>query len=93
MSGSSLSYDIVTAVSQAKGVTPGELVPLHDVVDPDALEALFDDPDGPALRDGHVSFTYEGYVVEVGNGEVTLTTAEQQGSESGPGTGPGPESI
>lgn len=88
MSGSSLSYDIVMAVSQAEGVTPSELIPLHDVVDPDALDALFDDPAGPALRDGHVSFIYEGYVVEVDNGEVTLTAAEQQGPGTGPGTGP-----
>lgn len=72
----SISYAVVSEVSDAKGVAPDELRPLHDVIDPDALESLFDSSSGQSLREGHVSFTYEGFIVEVRDDEVSLRAGE-----------------
>ncbi|MFB6164770.1 MAG: HalOD1 output domain-containing protein [Haloarculaceae archaeon] len=74
-----LSYAIVTQVAEAKGIEPEELRPLHDVVDPDALESLFDDANGSALRDGFVSFAYEGFVVTVDD-EQSIDVATRDAS-------------
>ena len=76
MAESSISYAVVSEVSKAKGVAPDELRPLHDVIDPDALESLFDSSDGASLRSGHVSFNYEGFVVEVRDDTVSLRAGE-----------------
>lgn len=71
---SSISHGVVTAVADAKDVDPVDLRPLHDVIDPDALEALFDETDGSRLRTGHVAFDYEGFLVQVeDDGAVTVT--------------------
>jgi hypothetical protein len=77
---SSISYGVVTEVSRAKGVAPDELRPLHDVVDPDALEALFDRSDGESFLNGHVSFTYEGYIVEVRSDEISVRATDELNS-------------
>jgi len=46
------SVALVTAVSECKGIEPTDLSPpLHDVVDPDALDNLFDRLRGPLTRD------------------------------------------
>lgn len=65
MDDGSISYSIVSHVADQRGVEPEELRPLHDVIDPDALESLFDDANGSMLRDGHVAFSYEGFIVRV----------------------------
>lgn len=57
------SVAVVMAVAAREGVDPTELSPpLNDVVDPDALDALFAGTDDPGSR---LSFTYRGYSVEV----------------------------
>lgn len=74
MQQSSISYGVVNEVAQAKGVEPAELRPLHDVIDPDALESLFDETDGARLREGHVSFSYEGFLVHIeDDGSIAVT--------------------
>jgi hypothetical protein len=65
MTSESITYDIVRAVAAEKAVDAVSLSPLHEVVDPDALESLFDDADGAALRRGHVVFDYEGFAIRV----------------------------
>jgi hypothetical protein len=64
------STAVVCAVADALAVHPREIDPVYDVVDPDALDALFEDPDrAPAV----VSFEYEGFAVSVcGTGEITF---------------------
>jgi len=75
MAHESISYALVREVAAEKGVDPEALVPLHDVIDPDALESMFDDADGSVLQDGHLSFNYEGFSVRVDDdGSVSLTT-------------------
>ncbi|NHN57616.1 MULTISPECIES: HalOD1 output domain-containing protein [Halorussus] len=77
------SERIVSKVSHRENVDPVELQPpLNEVVDLDALDALFASRNGRTTRDadGHVEFTYEGYRIwvesdgvididEVGGGE------------------------
>ena len=68
------SAAVVLAVAAAANVRPHELDPLYEVVDPDALNHLFDDPGRAPLA---VSFEYEGYAVTLrGRGEVVLTDAD-----------------
>ncbi|SDE72082.1 HalOD1 output domain-containing protein [Halorientalis regularis] len=65
MADESISYALVRKVAAEKEVDPAALTPLHDVIDPDALESMFDDTGGSVLRNGHVSFDYEGFTVEI----------------------------
>ena len=59
---------IVGAVADAEGVSPLELQPLARVVDPDALNALFE-----GGGDVRLEFEYRGFSVRVsGDGQVTL---------------------
>jgi hypothetical protein len=64
------SQAVVEAVASAEGLDPLELpVPLYDAIDPDALDALFQDDD----TDGRVEFSYYGYDVTVTDvGDVRL---------------------
>lgn len=56
------STTVVTAIAAAEDVDPTELdVTLYDVIDPDALDALFEQPGNEDL------------VVEFGVGEYTVT--------------------
>jgi len=68
------STAVVLAVADAANARPQELDPLYEVVDPDALNHLFDDSaDGPIA----VSFEYGGYAVTLrGRGEVVLTEVD-----------------
>lgn len=53
---------------------PGELTPLFDQLDPEALDALFAPiQGGPARNQGHVKFPYAGFSVIVhANGRIAL---------------------
>ncbi|WP_336003515.1 HalOD1 output domain-containing protein [Halorientalis halophila] len=74
MAEGSISYALVRKVAAEKSVDPEVLTPLHDVIDPDALESLFDDSDGSMLRDGYIVFSYEGFTVRVDHDrEITLS--------------------
>lgn len=73
------SQAVVTAVAKAEDVPveelcPPEYQPLHDVVDPQALDELFTPKaDGSPRGPGHVSFTFCGYEITVeSDGSVTL---------------------
>jgi hypothetical protein len=74
----SLSTAIVDTLAEAKGVDPLELDPLYDVVDPDALDALFSPSDeSDDSRFGRVTFRTSGYEVEAtSTGRVHVTRLE-----------------
>jgi hypothetical protein len=76
----SLTAEVLAAVAEREGVEPIDLEPpLHDVVDPDALEALFADAiDGTAREDVSVEFTYRGHRVLVDGGTVHVLEADAQ---------------
>ncbi|MFB6172842.1 MAG: HalOD1 output domain-containing protein [Haloarculaceae archaeon] len=70
----SASYAVIEAVATREQATVASLPPLSDVVDTDALDALFRPrPDGTPRRGGTVQVGYCGYTVTVAaDGRVTL---------------------
>jgi hypothetical protein len=76
---STVSYDVITSVAAERGVDPLTLEPLSEVVDPDALDAIYGRngiaSPGTPLR---VEFTYAGCdVVLDADGTVTVSQREQ----------------
>ena len=71
-----LSQSVVDAVARAEGVDPLDLeVALYEVVDPDALDALFQTECGAV--EGRVEFEYYGYDVTVtASGRVSLDAVD-----------------
>jgi len=61
-----VSEAVVAAVTAASNVDPREMAPLAESVDPDALDALFDDRyDGTPRSGGSTRFVFFGYEVVV----------------------------
>jgi len=73
-----LSECVVAAVADASEADPARLDPLAETIDPDALDALFDDRyDGTARADGVIQFSFCGYdVVACGDGCVSVFGAD-----------------
>lgn len=72
------SVSVVEAVGAAANTTVKQLPILYDVIDPDALDALFAPrPDGTVGFGGRVTFTYAGYRVTIGDRTVTLRPAPE----------------
>lgn len=71
------SEAVVEALADAKGVDPLELDPLYEVIDPDALDALFDGAAADGRRQGRIEFRTAGYRVEVtSTGRVHVTSLD-----------------
>lgn len=75
----SLSFEIIAAVAEREGVDPTEVEPpeyeaLYEVLDPEALDALFAPrQNGTERAAGRVEFEYCGYDITVTDGgEVSL---------------------
>lgn len=68
-----VSERVIEAVAEAEGVDPTDVTPpLYDVMDPDALDRLFES----ANVDKQFVFSYNGHEVAVGDeGEVLVYTA------------------
>lgn len=78
---SSLTVAIVEKVAAREGVEPTELrPPLHDVIDPDALAAVFAPTErGDDRAAGRVEFDYCGYAVVVrSDGRVRIEDGESR---------------
>lgn len=68
--GESVSLAVIRAVSAVEGHEPCSLPPLSEVLDPDALDALYDSPSNDTPRTGGcLSFVYCMCRVTVDNGE------------------------
>jgi hypothetical protein len=85
----SVSAIVVRAVSALEGREPSSLPPLSEVLDPDALDAMFEPrSNGRPRTGGQLSFVYSSCVVTIENGEYLsldlLETAryERRGRES-----------
>lgn len=88
-----VSTAVVRAVSAVEGREPRFLRPLSDVLDPDALDALFA-PRGNGIprSGGRISFVYSNCRVTIDNGEYLtlqlldshLDGASEQGSSHSP---------
>lgn len=74
----SVSTAVVRAVSAAEGRAPRTLRSLADVLDPTALDVLFDSRgDGTPRTGGRLSFVYSDCYVTIDNGEyLTLHLLE-----------------
>lgn len=76
-----LSTAIITAMAEHEGIDPVELDhPLYEVVDPDALDALFPvQRDGTGAPIGRLSFSYNGYEVHVtSDGDVRVSDSSER---------------
>lgn len=79
-----VSIRVVEAVAEREGIDPLELSPpLHDAIDPTALDALFESTGSGPRTAGTVSFTYRGYRVHVeSDGRITLETEDEGTGET-----------
>ncbi|MCU4718098.1 HalOD1 output domain-containing protein [Halapricum hydrolyticum] len=79
----SVSTAVVRAVSAVEGREPCFLRPLADVVDPTALDSLFDPRYGGTPRTGgRLSFIYNNCCITIDNGEyLTLQLLEDRFSD------------
>ncbi|QLG26902.1 hypothetical protein HUG10_04805 [Halorarum halophilum] len=67
--GETVATTVTFAMGSVRGVDAAELPPIHDAVDTDALDALFQG----SARTGQVSFPYCDHLVVVdGNGRVEI---------------------
>ena len=84
-SNESPSWSVIEAVAEATETEPEHLRPLYDVVDPDALDAMFDadaDPDDESATVS-VSFQFEGCSVTVrGDGKTIVRRPPSTAEES-----------
>lgn len=80
-SSESLSTKVVTEVAEAKGISPMDIQPpLHDTIDPSALDTLFANK---ASRVGRISFNYNGCEVTVeSSGEVNVQVISEKATLS-----------
>lgn len=76
----SVCSTVITAIAKAKGVDPRHLTErLNDVIDPDALDRIFEDTlTGRGRTEGRVYFEMSGCEVEVhATGRVSVTDLER----------------
>lgn len=63
---------IVETIAAKDGVDNSDLPPIADVIDPDALNELFDSIDEAHRSDAHFQFEYCDYTVHI-TGDQTIT--------------------
>ncbi|WP_233710757.1 HalOD1 output domain-containing protein [Natronococcus pandeyae] len=71
----SLSVALVRSVAELTGREVSSLPPLHESIDPDALERLFE-PTATGPRIGTIEFRYAGYLVTVARATDFMITLE-----------------
>lgn len=69
----STTETIIEAVAAVSGRDPFELPPLWNVIDPEALDALFEPTKAGLKRSGRVEFTYCDFLITVDDGDVTVS--------------------
>ena len=71
----STSEIVVYAIAEVAAEDPTSLQPLGEIVDPDALDAIFDRPSARDSGSAHISFEYEGYEVTIfSHGRLTISS-------------------
>lgn len=70
---------IIEAVAAASGRDPFDLPPLWNVIDAEALDALFAPTKAGLERSGRVEFTYCDFLIEVEDGVVTVSPLAEGG--------------
>lgn len=82
-SDTAVSTDVVTSIAATTGKSMEALPPLYSVVDPDALDSLFD-ADRQNAMGVRVRFSFAGCTVEIDEGSVTVTEDEREGAAPSP---------
>jgi hypothetical protein len=78
-----ISAEVVAAVAEGSGRETSDVQPLYTVLDPDALDALFDYGQTPAWE-GQFSFRLDGYRVTVDHtGEIVVEEPAEGASGAG----------
>lgn len=80
----SVSEELVYAVAELDDTEPTELAILADVVDPDALDSLFQSRSNGRPRDanGLVVFTYDSHLVEItADGSILISSDESSNDD------------
>ena len=70
------SLAVIEAVSAVSGTDPIELPPLYDVVNPDALNALFEPHERRTDSNLRVEFSYNGFDIVVRGGSEVVVRLE-----------------
>lgn len=75
---SPLSLRIVERLATETGISPMELTPLYESINPDALDTLFTTGGRPEQEASHVQFFHEGYSITVtADEEITITEGRE----------------
>jgi hypothetical protein len=83
--GERLSTAVVNAIAEHEDTAPNDVRPqLYDVVDPDALDALFGPRvDGKPRKGGRIVFDYHGHTVSAdSDGDVYVDDADEADASS-----------
>ncbi|WP_049972929.1 HalOD1 output domain-containing protein [Haladaptatus cibarius] len=84
-----MTMAVVTAVADAKGVSPKELdAKLHDVVDPDGLEAIFGTGDTSSPSAARLVLSMADCEVVVYDNEQVIVTPPVESTEDEDGSAP-----
>ncbi|MFH5801600.1 HalOD1 output domain-containing protein [Haladaptatus sp. CMAA 1911] len=73
------SETVIRAVAILNDTDPTDLTPLSEVVDPDALDALFAPKASeiPRNTNGYIKFNYDAYYIRVdGSGQITVQQSD-----------------
>jgi len=74
----SVSIDVIETVAASRNEDPTALPPLHEHVDPEALDSLFRETPHGRERTGQISFEYHGFVVVVScDGETSINLVDR----------------
>ncbi|MDS0281184.1 HalOD1 output domain-containing protein [Haloarcula onubensis] len=79
----SMTVEVVEAVSAFENRDPTALPPLHDVVDTDALDAMFEPGRSGGDRECRVAFEFSDSHVTVENGERIVVRTDRATSATG----------
>ena len=76
------SQTILDRIAEREGISPVDIEPpLFEVIDPEALDALFHDERGTREPERRVAFSYAGYdVAVIGDGRVRIEEREKDPS-------------
>ena len=66
------SIAVVRAIAASTNTTPLELDPLHDVIDLQSLDSVFENASEAARSSYSFAFSYDGYEVTVTHDEITV---------------------
>ncbi|WP_440765270.1 HalOD1 output domain-containing protein [Natronorubrum sp. DTA7] len=70
------SLAVIEAIAAVSGTDPVELPPLYDVINPDALNALFEPHERRTGSGLHVEFSYNGFDIVVREGPEVVVRLE-----------------